>query len=114
MTTLIIENCNTADLLCHTAAHRTGMQPDKFSAEICDCIDSVLQLLGSKPTTAGFDNAYYNVTKAVVDYDQKPDLEGIGKIGKELDRYRTEALARAATTPSSLTVRRQNTARTIE
>jgi hypothetical protein len=51
--------------------------------------------LKSKPWTAGFDSADFDMAKAVEGYDQNPEA-GIGKIGNALTRYRTEALARAA------------------
>jgi hypothetical protein len=97
----LIEYLDEAELLCHTARRR-WMQAEKFSAEVRVCIDSVSRLLASKPWTAGFDRADFDMAKAVEDYDQNPNLAGIGKIGNALVAYRREAVPREASTPSSL------------
>jgi hypothetical protein len=77
------------DLLVRT--ERRGMQPN-FSAEMHDGIKQVYDCLPAVPPT-GFQDAYCNVTEAVLNYERNPELAGFAQIWRALGAYRQEAIS---------------------
>ena len=66
------------------------IQPDKFVEEFLAAMGSIYELANNWP--AGFLNAYSKLTRLVIEYEQNPNLEGVGKIGNALVAFRTAAL----------------------
>jgi hypothetical protein len=87
-----IEHLDKLELLVR--AERREMQPI-FSAEMHDGIKQVYDCLPAVPPT-GFQDAYCNMTEAVLDYERNPDLARFAKIWRALGAYRREAISQLA------------------
>jgi hypothetical protein len=87
--TALIEYLDELDLLVRNAS-RSKTQPEEFVAGMHDAMDKVSKLLAGNPP-AGFLDAYSNLTREILEYEQNPNLEGVGRIGNALVRYRTAA-----------------------
>jgi hypothetical protein len=82
------------DLLVRTA-RSTGMQPEKFAAGMLDAMQRVSALLSEGPPPPGFLDADALLSEALNQYETKPSLAGVGRIGNALVSYRRTAIARS-------------------
>jgi hypothetical protein len=85
----LADHLDNLDSLVRTA-RTSGMAADKFVAAFRDAMQRVSGLLSGNPPD-GFLDAASNLTQALLDYEMKPGLSGIGKIGNALVSYRRTA-----------------------
>lgn len=71
------------------AAHKEGMQSQRFISEFRDTMGAVSALLPKKNND--FLDADYILTEIIAAYEKHPTLRGVGKIGNALVDYRRTA-----------------------
>jgi hypothetical protein len=75
------------------AVQRGSIQPDPFVDQFFTAMTKVRErLFEYNPASTGpLDDAYSELTEAVLKYRDDPDLEGVREIGNKLVTYRREA-----------------------
>jgi hypothetical protein len=87
--TALIEHLDALDRLVQNA-RQTKIQPDEFAADVHDAMDKVSKLLAGNPP-ADFLDADSILTETILEYEQNPNLAGVGRIGNALVSYRRTA-----------------------